>query len=60
LALIEIKSASQVDERDIRTVATFQKDIKESQAFCLSRDPRAQVIDNVRLLPWQQGLVELF
>lgn len=60
LALIEIKSSTRVDERDIRTLKAFKKVMnKTAEAYCLSQDPIPKVIDGIRLLPWQAGFEEL-
>lgn len=60
LVLVEIKSSRKVDERDIRTLHAFKKDLPPTtEAFCLSRDPIAKVIEGVRLLPWRAGLKEM-
>lgn len=58
-ALVELKSSARTDERDIRTLARFQGDMKRSEAFCLSLDPRPKKIGAVKLLPWEAGLDEI-
>ena len=40
-ALIEIKSAERVDERDVRHLTRFTGDFPEPLALCISRDPSA-------------------
>lgn len=58
--LIEIKSSKRTDERDIRALQSFKKDMSPAtQAFCLSRDPIPKVIDGIRLFPWKEGLKEI-
>ncbi|OGQ07387.1 MAG: hypothetical protein A3G32_05305 [Deltaproteobacteria bacterium RIFCSPLOWO2_12_FULL_40_28] len=57
--LIEIKSAIQIDERDLRHVKAFRADIPRSKAYCLSLDPIPKVIDDILCLPWKNGLKEL-
>lgn len=60
-ALVEIKSSVRVDERDAKTLKSFQKDWKGPvEAYCLSRDPIPKMIDKVHFLPWQAGLKSLF
>ena len=59
IALVEIKSSSRTDERDVRTLARFQKDFPRSEAFCLSLDPKPKRIGRVKLLPWDAGLIEI-
>ena len=59
--LIEIKSSKSADERDTKTLATFQKDWKGPvQSYCFSQDPTPKVINGVRCLPWQKGIQEIF
>lgn len=59
-ALIEIKSTDLVTKRDVSSLARLQKDAPRSEAFCLSLDPHAKVIDGVRCYPWADGLSALF
>jgi predicted AAA+ superfamily ATPase len=54
-ALVEIKSAEHVDERDTRDVEHFLKDMK-AEGFCLSRDPVAKKIGSVHALEWREGV----
>ena len=58
-ALLEIKSSERVTEDDLRHLVSLGKDYKYKELFCLSRDPSAKVIKNVKALPWQEGLKEL-
>lgn len=61
LTLIEIKTSRQVDERHIKNLQAFQKDLQpKPQAYCLSQDPVPKQIGEVKLFPWQQGLEEIF
>jgi predicted AAA+ superfamily ATPase len=57
--LLEIKSGDRVDERDTSGLERFLKDMPGAGGMCLSRDPVAKVIGNVRALPWADGLREL-
>lgn len=55
--LIEIKSAQKIDERAVRTLAAFKKDLKNTvEYYCFSQDPIAQTIDGIHLLSWREGL----
>jgi predicted AAA+ superfamily ATPase len=58
-ALVEIKSAQRVDDRDARSLERFASDIPKSEAFILSTDPKAKRIGKVKAFPWQQGLKEI-
>ncbi len=58
-ALVEIKSTERVTEDDIRSLAGLGKDVANSEAFCLSRDPTPKKIGMVACFPWQQGLIEI-
>ena len=58
-ALVEIKSTELVSDEDIRSLTRLGKDVANSEAFCLSRDPTAKKIGAVNCFPWQQGLIEI-
>jgi predicted AAA+ superfamily ATPase len=58
-ALVEIKSTERVADEDIRSLIQLGKDVLNSEAFCLSRDPTPKKIGSVSCFPWQQGLIEI-
>jgi len=58
-ALVEIKSTERVSDEDIGSLTRLGKDVPNSEAFCLSRDPTPKKIGAVSCLPWQQGLIEI-
>jgi predicted AAA+ superfamily ATPase len=57
--LIEIKSSSQVDETALRHLKSFRTAIPGSEAFCLSREAPARMVDGIRIMPWLEGLAAL-
>ncbi len=58
-ALIEIKSAARVDDRDVRHLARFTGDFTDPIAICLSRDPARLRMGDVLCLHWRDALGEL-
>jgi predicted AAA+ superfamily ATPase len=60
LLCIEIKSAEQVNQEDIRTLATLCKDLPNSEAICLSNDPLRRKLGEITVYPWHEGLREFF
>ena len=58
-ALIEIKSARRIDERDVRGLARFTGDFANPTALCVSQDPTRMQIDGVLCLHWRDALAEL-
>ncbi len=58
-ALVEIKSSARIDSRELRPLLALAKDFKNSEAFCLSLDPRERKEDGITCMPWQRGLREL-
>lgn len=58
-ALVEIKSSERVADEDIRSLVLLGKDVPNSEAFCLSRDPTPRRIDAETCLPWREGLIQL-
>lgn len=55
-ALLEIKSAKHIDERDTRGLEGFLKDFASVEAYVFSNDPDEKKIGNVHALPWQTGI----
>jgi predicted AAA+ superfamily ATPase len=58
-ALVEIKSSPRVDPTDTRHLRAFCRDVPDSTAMCLSREPIPRIANDVRIVPWEQGLNEL-
>ena len=56
LALVEIKSATNVAQRHLTTLQRFATDIPNSEAFCLCQEPQPRKVGNIHILPWQRGL----
>ncbi|EKD51192.1 MAG: hypothetical protein ACD_62C00314G0001 [uncultured bacterium] len=57
--LIEIKSKTMIQEKDISSLQRLARDIKGSRAYCLSQDPSPQIIGTVSCLPWEKGICEI-
>ena len=58
-ALIEIKSSTRIDERDIRHLARFIGDFDAPLALCISRDPSRMQIGSVLCVHWRQAFETL-
>jgi predicted AAA+ superfamily ATPase len=58
--LIEIKSASKIDEVEVRAFSKLRKSFPSSPAFYVSLDPNAALVEGIKCLPWNQALVEIF
>jgi len=61
-ALIEIKSAGDINKLDKASINTYQsliRDFPNAQAFLLSQDSVEQKIDKIWCLPWKKGLKEI-
>lgn len=57
---IEIKSSNNVRPEQLRNLKQLTSDFGQCEAICLSLDPYARAIDHVTVLPWQQGLQQIF
>ena len=57
---IEIKSAREPDITAIRRLLRLSKGIDNCQPYVFCRTSIASEVEGVRVLPWQQGVVELF
>ena len=60
LLCIEIKSATHIDAMDISVLRKLCQDLPNSEAICLCNEKYPKQIDNVTVLPWQQGLKKYF
>lgn len=60
LALVEMKSASRVNESMLSGLRNFERDFPEADLFLFSRDPVAQKFDRVAAVHWRAGIEELF
>ncbi len=58
-ALVEIKSTDRIQEKDLKSLLQFKADFLEAELFCLSNDPIERIENNVRILPWRKGILEL-
>jgi uncharacterized protein len=54
--LVEIKSKSQVDERDVRHLKNFHKEFDQPLLLLLSLDPMEKELDGVKACFWQDGI----
>lgn len=60
LLLIEIKSASDVEERHLRTLKALSQDLGDCEAVCFSRDRHAKKINGIMVYPWDEGIKKYF
>jgi uncharacterized protein len=59
VALIEIKSTTQVTAEDCTFLNAAAKDIPDAQAFCVSRDPHRKVVGQTTCIPFLDSAAEL-
>ncbi|OFZ82174.1 MAG: hypothetical protein A2583_07645 [Bdellovibrionales bacterium RIFOXYD1_FULL_53_11] len=60
LALVEIKSSTNVCENDLKGLRSLAKDIKgRKYVFCNEKWSR-RTTDGINILPWREGLKEIF
>lgn len=60
LLCIEIKSSDNVREDKLSSFANLVKDIPNSEAICISQEPRAKKIGDITVLPWQVAVEKYF
>jgi len=58
--LIEIKSASQPHQLDLKNLKAMSAEFENSEAICLSNCPQTFRSDSVFIYPWREGLLRLF
>ncbi len=59
VALIEIKSGSKIDRGDLRHLKAVIPDFSGAHYFCLYDGTTAYREDDIRILPWRQGVEEV-
>jgi predicted AAA+ superfamily ATPase len=57
--IIEIKSSTSVDQKDINKLAVFKKDFPNSRAIILSNEAQPRNVHGVEVLPWRLGIESL-
>lgn len=60
LLCIEIKSSENIREDKLSSFANIVKDVENSEAICISQEPRAKKIGEVTVIPWQTALLKYF
>ena len=57
--LVEIKSSSQVQRKDVQPLIALREEFQDIECYLLSRDPVARKIEGVNALYWKEGLQKL-
>ena len=60
LLCIEIKSTDNVREDKLSAFANLVKDIDNSEAICISQEPRSKKVGDIIVLPWMEALRKYF
>ncbi|HLF65337.1 MAG TPA: AAA family ATPase [Saprospiraceae bacterium] len=58
-AVVEIKSATKINDADVRAIQSLGSGIRDSELYCFSLDPTVKKIGDVLCIPWQRGLEEI-
>ena len=58
--LFEIKSTREVYPEMLKPLILLKDEVPNAEACCVSNDPYAKKIGNIRVLPWQQALEFIF
>lgn len=59
IALVEIKSGTQMNADDVRQLVHLGKAFGKHESYCLSNDPVPKIINGVQVLPWGAGMTEI-
>lgn len=60
ILFIEIKSSNNVRENDLHGLIKISKDFTNCEALCLSNDALAKKYHQVTVLPWRDGLRQIY
>lgn len=58
--LIEIKSTTQVQPQQVKTLEILAKDLGQAEAVCFSQDPFQKQYGTVSIYPWHEGIKQFF
>ncbi len=56
---VEVKS-NRIDQKDLLAIKTFKETYKTEKAFIISNEKTERVVDDIRIIPWQQFLDKLW
>lgn len=59
LLALEIKSYTQVDEKEVRSFERLAKDLPQAQMIFISQDPLSQRYGNVECLHWKEAIQKI-
>jgi uncharacterized protein len=57
---IEIKSGESPNVEDLKSLSVFQSEHPKARLFCFCQAPRERRTEGIRIMPWQEGLAEIF
>ncbi|OAI47957.1 hypothetical protein AYO45_05460 [Gammaproteobacteria bacterium SCGC AG-212-F23] len=60
LLCIEIKSNDHINANDISSMQRLCADLPHCEVVCFANEKYPKIINDIRILPWQQGLKEYF
>ncbi len=58
--LVEIKSTDHILSQDLYSLKTIGKDFGECERLLLCRELHARIVEEISILPWQEGLRYIF
>lgn len=57
---VEVKGATLVDNRELRSLQTFADEYRPRQAYLVCCEREERVVGNIRLMPWRHFLAALW
>jgi len=60
ILFIEIKSSSNVQERDLSQLRLATRDFKKCESICFSQDLQTKQFDCIKVMPWHEGILKFF
>ncbi len=60
ILFVEIKSSENIHQADLSSFIRLVNDFGQCEAICLSNDKHAKKFGNILVLPWQEGLKQIF
>lgn len=57
---IEIKLDTAPQEKDLHALKSFKSENKNARLYCFCNTPNSYKLENITVIPWQEGFTEIF
>ena len=58
--LVEVKSTEIAQEKHLKHISMIKKDSPEFEAYCLCREKKSRLVNQIKIIEWRKGINEIF